>query len=304
MKSIRTRLAALGLALTMVIAMAGCSKENENIPFTLEEILSSYSDNTQLDDLFAQENAVISMPKENDENEDVKIKDCVTQLEEYISLANTLSALGIKPAETTTEEIKNQYSNLTSDEIALLIESLNDGSLTDIESARVKAGLAYVLTTQQGWIVEHGRDITEEVLKDVIKAAACEASGLEIEYFRDCTISSQNNDKSDIRTANDYIGTVTIKDPISGSALEYDIVYGKDSALYDAAGVLYKIQSIGDEATSYEDIVNLCTEGLNATKIAVAAGVKLEGTALSSETKASDAKTLILTAASATEPTE
>ena len=63
--------------------------------------------------------------------------------------------------------------------------------------------------------------------------------------------------------------------------------------LSDAAEILYNIQSLEADET-YETIVDYCGQALDATKIAIAAGVELDGTTIKSETKAKDAKKLIL----------
>lgn len=280
---------ALLTALALTVSLAACSNKDDEINCTLEEVLASYADNTNLDELMANGAAIelVSPEGEVEAPEETSFMEQVNELEAYISLSKRLENLGIKPATTSTEETSAKYADLSADEIELLIESLNDEGLTDVERARVKAGLSCILAENQEWIMSNGVKISEELLKRTIKAAACQVSGLEVEYYNSCKISARNQSKE-----SDYIGTVEVYDPISGTTLNYEIASG-NGAIAQAADVLYGIQVLeGDE--SYETVVDYCGQALDATKVAVAAGVKLEDDQIKSEKKVKDAKKLIL----------
>ncbi len=284
MKNTGKKFFALTLALAMTIGLAGCSKDEE-IPYTLEEILTTLSDDTNVDELMAiGDDIQIIMPEETQE---IDFMESVSKLEAYIELSNDLAALGIRPAETSTDAIAEKYSNISIEDARLLLETLSSDEITDVEKARVKAGLSYVLSQNKDWITNNGLNISEELLKRVIKAAGCEASGLEVEYYNSCKISARN-----YSVESSYIGEMEITDPISNTTLTYQIANNK-GALTDATTVLYNIQALEDDET-YETVVDYCNQALTASKIAIAAGVDLDDNTIKSESKTSDAKKLIL----------
>lgn len=297
--NIRKRCMALLTALTLTIGIAGCAEEKDGeIPFTLQEVLESYADDTNLDDLMAIGDTIQLSTLEADRVEADLMKSVAT-LEEYIAISNSLTALGIVPTESSTPETISQYQNITTDEVKLLIETLASSECTDIEKARVAAGLSYLADYYQDWIGENGLTISEELLKRVIKSAGCEASGLEIEYYDSCKIGSRNHN-----VESDYISEMEINDPVSGATLSYEIADDK-GAISEVAEILYNIQGLeADE--SYETKLNYCKQALEATKVAIAAGVELEDNQITSEKTAKEAKQLILemTAPSATTATE
>lgn len=209
----KKRFFAMMLAITMIASgLAGCSKE-EKVDLSLEEVLTALAGETNIDELMEAGNTIAII--QNEEEQEVDFMESVSKLETYMNLANALSARGIKPAEEPTDAIKGLYGSLSAEDVEVLIESLNDESLSDVEKARVEAGLSYVLATNQAWIMGNGLEIAEELLIRVIKAAACQASGLEVENYTSCTIGAQTSSDSG------YISTIKVNDPVSGTTLEY-----------------------------------------------------------------------------------
>lgn len=292
----KKKVMALLLAVTcLVTSLSGCGKE-ENIDLSLEQVLTSIANDTNLDELMEVGNTIAII--QNGKEEELDFMESVSRLETYMNLANTLSARGIKPAEEVTPAIKELYSSLTAEDVEILIESLNEESLSDVEKARIEAGLSYVLANDQAWIMGNGLEIAEELLIRVIKAAACQASGLEVENYTSCTIGAQTS--SDSR----YISTIKVNDPVSGTTLEYMLDVG-NRPLAQAAYTLYNIQGL-DGTEEYGEVVSYINEALSDAKVAAAAGVKVDDAMISSAKKESEAKQYIytLTTPTTTQPTD
>ncbi len=286
----RRRLTAALLALLMTFGLTSCKdEENTEIPYTLEEVLTAFASSTELDEVMTYGASIEISETTSDKTTtyEMDFMDSVNKLEDYIALINELKALGIEPSETSTPDTINKYSNLTLEEVELLVDSL-DSELTDVEEARIRAGLAYVSNSYQQWIKENGLAISEELLLRLVKASICDASGLEPMYFTSCTINPQGTTTDKSKSA-----TVKLTDPISGKTLDYDITNQKDDPLQIAVTTLYNIQSL-DENVSYETIVTYCNDTLLTTKLAVAAGVELSNDTIYSDEKTKDAKKKIL----------
>ena len=279
------KLIALALTLSaLTYSLSGCNQDAE-IPYTLDEVLASFAEETNLDELMTVgENIQIIISEESKEKD---FMESVNKLEEYIALSNDLAAIGIKPAETSTVLTAEKYANLDIEDVKLLIETLQENTITDVEKARITAGLSYVLTQNKEWISTNGLNISEELLKRVVKASACEASGLEIEYYTSCKIGARKYSKE-----SSAIGEIEVIDPISNATLTYQIA-NDNGALTTACEVLYNIQALETDE-SYETIVSYCSQALDTAKIAIAAGVELDGSTIKSETKINEAKKLIL----------
>lgn len=292
----KKRFFAMMLAITMIASgLAGCSKE-EKVDFSLEEVLTALASETNIDELMEAGNTIAII--QNEEEQEVDFMESVSKLETYMNLANALSARGIKPAEETTDAIKGLYGSLSAEDVEVLIESLNDESLSDVEKARVEAGLSYVLATNQAWIMGNGLEIAEELLIRVIKAAACQASGLEVENYTSCTIGAQTSSDSG------YISTIKVNDPVSGTTLEYYLDDG-NKPLAQAAYTLYNIQGL-DGTEDYNETVGYINEALYDAKLAAAAGISVKDATIASAKKESEAKQYVytLTTPQTTQPTE
>ncbi len=275
---------AMLLALSMVVGLTACGKD-EGIDLTLEQVLTAIADDTNLDELMKAGNTIAII--QDGEEQEVDFMESVNKLETYIKLANTLSERGIKPAEQTTDAIQELYGSLSIEDIEVLIESLSDESLSDVEKARIEAGLSFILANNQEWIMENGLEIAEELLIRVIKAAACEASGLEVENYTSCTIGAPSSSDSG------YISTIKVNDPVSGTTLEYQLDDG-NKPLAQAAYALYNIQGL-DGTESYNEVIVYIDGALYIAKVATAAGVELDENEISSSKKEADAKKYIYT---------
>lgn len=284
------------LALSCLAAsLTGCGKE-ENVDLTLSQVLGAISDDTNLDELMAVGNTIAII--QDGEEEELDFMQSVDKLETYMNLANTLSERGIKPAEEATASIKELYGSLSAEDVEIIIDSLNDESLSDVEKARIEAGLSYVLANDQAWIMGNGLEIAEELLIRVLKAAACQASGLEVENYTSCTIGAQTSADSG------YISTIKVNDPVSGATLEYYLDDG-NKPLAQAAYTLYNIQGL-DGTEDYNEVVGYINEALYDAKIAAVAGVNVEDATISSAKRESEAKQYVytLTTPTTTQPTE
>lgn len=284
------------LALSCLAAsLTGCGKE-ENVDLTLSQVLGAISDDTNLDELMAVGNTIAII--QDGEEEELDFMQSVDKLETYMNLANALSERGIKPAEEATASIKELYGSLSAEDVEIIIDSLNDESLSDVEKARIEAGLSYVLANDQAWIMGNGLEIAEELLIRVLKAAACQASGLEVENYTSCTIGAQTSSDSG------YISTIKVNDPVSGTTLEYYLDDG-NKPLAQAAYTLYNIQGL-DGTEDYNETVGYINEALYDAKLAAAAGISVKDATIASAKKESEAKQYVytLTTPTTTQPTE
>ena len=261
---IRNKISALLLALAMIIGiLSGCDKKEELVPYTLDEILSSFSNDTNLDDLMALDEVILV--KEDEETKERNFFESIKRLEDYIDLIAKFNSLGIAPTPLYTHIIEDTYSDLTPEEVNLLLESLSDSSIQDIVSLRIKTGLGFKHQQYKEWIENNGLKLSEELLKKIVKAATCEVSGLEIKYYNSCTISAgQSNPNSKTQ--------VKVLDPESNASLEYSI--DNNTILSDAIKLLYKIQST--ESATYDETLSYTIKSLNLAKLAVAADFNLE----------------------------
>lgn len=263
--NIRNKVFSLFLTLSITLGLlSACGKTTEEpIMYTLDEILSSFSNDTNLDDLMALDESILL--KEDEETKERTFSESIKQLEDYIDLIAKFNSLGIAPTPLYTHMIEDTYSDLTPEEVNLLLESLSDSSIQDIVSLRIKTGIGFKHQQYKEWIENNGIKLSEELLKKVIKAAACETSGLEIKYYNSCTIGagqSNPNAKTQIK----------ILDPESNATLEYNI--DNNTILSDAIKLLYKIQST--ESATYDETLSYTIKSLNLAKLAVAADFNLE----------------------------
>lgn len=284
----KKRFLSLILALSMMPSLSACGSENETIPYTFDEVVTMFSDTTNLDELMTISDPITIYSE--DESEELDFSTAIKELEERIKLSQELSSAGVKASEEATDTLKEKYSNLTFDDIKLLLDSLATDDLKDVEEARIKAGLSLIAAQNQNWLQTNGLNISEKLLKSVIKAAACEASGLEIEYYDACSISAEPNAKNENQRK-----YVQLTDPISEEKIEYEIVsplFG-DNILAAALNTLYNIQSL--DKPSYDSALTYCQDALECSKLMAASKVELNSKdEISSEKSSKDAKTLIL----------
>lgn len=287
--NIRKKIMSLVLASTMIMGLAACANKNEEIPYTFEELLTEFSDETNLDELMSQDSKIeIKEPtKENpDQTESVNFLDSVNELEQRMNFSLLLEDADIELSENASEELIKQYSQISIDEAKILLESLSKDDLSPVERERIKAGLSYLATNNKDWIINNGLKISEELLKRVIKGAACEVSGLEVEYYDSCSISSQSSSEP-------LKARISVEDPISGVTLYYEMTKNIDNnAILAATNALYNCQGL--ESPSYKEIFGSCEEALEASKIALAAGVELDDEKITSKLKPNAAKEKIL----------
>lgn len=287
--NIRKKIASLVLATTMIMGLAACSNKDEEIPYTFGELLTEFSGETNLDELMAKGSKIeiVEPTKENpDQTAEVDFLASVDELEQRMDFSTLLEEADIELSENASEELIKQYSEISIDEAKILLESLSKDDLSPVEQERIKAGLSYLATDNENWIINNGLKISEELLKRVVKAAACEVTGLEVDYYDSCKIVPESSDE-------DFEGKVTINDPVSGATLSYEMVGdSKKNAIYAATNTLYNCQRL--ENPSYKEIFESCEAALEASKIAIAAGAKLDDEQITSELKPSDAKAKVL----------
>lgn len=296
--NIGKRIFSLLVALGMVLVLAACSAEDENIPYTFSELLTTLADDTNVDELMDAERKNLAQTAE----EGVEVQsylEQVNELEEKLALAKKLESLGIKPSKDATEQIYEKYGDITAADVELLLEALNNNETSDIEKARIRAGLGLIAANTQSWIKDNGLGISEGLMLRILKAAGCEVSGLEEQYFDSCIVGPRINDAKAA-----YIGNMTITDPVSGASLQYGLGNTSDSALYAAAVILYDMQSLTAEEITYDTASAYCEEALEAAKIALAAGVVLEDGTISSEETSKEARQYIMEMATASSETE
>ena len=263
--NIRNKVFSLFLTLSITLGLlSACGKTTEEpIMYTLDEILSSFSNETNLDELMAL-NETISL-REDDTTKDKDFYESIKQLENYINLIAKFNSLGIEPTPLYTHTIEDTYSDLSPEEVDLLLDSLLDQDLKDVVELRIKTGIGYKHQQYKTWIENNGLKLSEELLKKIVKAATCEVSGLEIKYYNSCTISagrSNPNSKTQVK----------VLDPESNASLEYSI--DNNTILSDAIKLLYKIQST--ESATYDETLSYTIKSLNLAKLAVAADFNLE----------------------------
>lgn len=282
--NITKRFFALLTSLSLVVALAGCSNQKQEYDITLDEVLGYLSDETNFDESlhFAPK---IGLSYDEHGKREVVLQNAISQLENTIEMITLFQQARITPTTEATSEIVAKYSNKTFDDLKLLLESYQGNELSDIERARLKAGLSYVYGLEQQWIEENGLYISEQALTILIKAAACEASGLEEEYIASCEIIPEdNNSKS--------LGTVKITDPVSNEILSYSI--NRDSSpISSALALLNDIQTSSDE--DFSSIYGKCVKTLDITKLSIAAGIVSDNGVIKSEKTTQDAKRLLLT---------
>lgn len=282
-QNIRKRFLSLILATTMIMGLAGCSSKEEDIPYSFDEILTEFSSDTNIDELMKVGNQILIKTGE-ESTEEVDFLTSVKELEERVAFSDKLEAEKIGTLEIASDELKELYGDLSLEEAEILFESLKDENLTPVAKERIKAGLAYLATENKDWIKNNGLNISEELLKRVVKAGACEISGLEVDYYSNCIIDPTNKES-------DYLGNLVVSDPVSGATLEYGIPRN-GNVMSDAVSTLYNIQGLDNP--SYKEIISYCESALETSKLAVAAGVELDGNKVDSELKSKDAKKLIL----------
>lgn len=280
---LRKKLLALLLATTAMMNLSSCGSQNEEIPYTFEEVLTMFSNDTNVDELMAVGNQIIITDEEKTP-EEVDFLASIQELEKRVSFSEKLEEAKISTLEEVSDELKELYGELTIDEATVLLESLNDESLTPVAIERLRAGLAYLAAENKEWIKNNGLNISEELLKRVVKAGACEISGLEVDYYGKCTIVPSTAES-------DYLGKLNISDPVSGSTLEYEIPRN-GNVMSDAVALLYNLQGLDNP--SYKEIIDYCENSLETSKVAVAAGAKLDGDTVDSKLSSNDAKRLIL----------
>ena len=288
MKTWQKIAAGVGALVITLTSLAACGKENEERVQTFDTLIESYSDNTLLDEILALNEDISIIDAQSTETEKVDFSESVSRLENYMNIVSEMNKLGIEPKEQASEETIEKYSELTEDEVKELIELHKSEEGSDIEKIRIKAALGYINQKYRTWIQNNGLEISEELLKKSIKAAACQVSGLEPENYNDCSISSQTKPEG-LRP----LATITINDKESQDTLEYEISYIRhDYIYYDAINTLYSIQSLSE--TDFDSIFNYCDQALTNVKLMIVSGVVSEDDAIKPEQHITVAKRLIL----------
>lgn len=254
------------LAMTIMAELAACGKKNEDIPYMYNDVLETFADNTNLDELMESVKPITVGSEE--ESEEISFSEAVSQLEERLQLSKELSVEVSESSNEITDTLKEQFSNLSYDEIKVLLDSLKNDNLKDIEKERINTGLSWIVAKNEEWIKTNGLNIAEALLKNIIKASACEVSGLELEYYDNCTISAEPHKHNSNK--NVYIN---LTDPVSEKTIGYHIDLTDNNVLTSATLKLYNLQR--QENPSYDTIKSFCQSALDFTKLVAAAGVEL-----------------------------
>lgn len=270
---------------TLVGTILFPKKEKTNttpVKTTLEDTLKRNNENTLLDEIIYFDGNIGD--KINDINSNLEVEElnpnynidlllCINQLERYINLNSKIKNLNYENKneinevdEATKEELFNNKNNI--EYVENLINKFNDKNTTDIEKARTYQKLTYLNKYYETYVTNNGLTIVENLLKKVLKGLACEASGLEVDYYDNCKISANEN------IIREYI---TVTDPVSGAEYIYKI--GPRSKIVNTIlNDLYKIQELKkikkekdndddkDNNITYEEIATNCINKLNNTK--------------------------------------
>lgn len=274
------------LAMSIMAELAGCGKKDDPIPYALNDVLTTFSDNTKLDELMEIDKSITINVEE--QSEEISFAEAINQLEEKLEINQTLMDIKIKASTEATDALKKQFSNLSLDEVKLLLNSAKNGGLKDIEKVRIQAGLSWIAAENQEWIQANGLNIAEQLLKSIIKVSACETSGLETQYYDTSSISQQPSHMERGDSA-----AVSVTDPISEEEISYYIDLFDDNILAASTLALYNLQAL--EKPSSDTVISYCQKALDYAKLVAASGVELtEDRDLTSTTSSKEAKKLIM----------
>ena len=275
------------LAMTIMAELTACGKKDEDIPYMYNDVLETFADNTNLDELMESANPITIGSEE--EKEEISFSEAVSQLEERLDLSQKFSSEKIEPTNEISDTLKDQFSNISYDEIKVLLDSLKTDDLKDVEKTRINTGLSWLATKNEEWINTNGLNIAENLLKNIIKASVCEVSGLELEHYDRCTISAEPHKNDEDR--NTYI---ELTDPLSEKVIGYyHIDLTDDNVLTAATKKLYSLQR--QENPSYDTILSYCQSALDYAKLVAASGVELtKKNEITAATSSKEAKKLIV----------
>lgn len=259
---------ALMLGVGVVFGTTGCIFNNTapTIDQTVESTISQTAQDTYLDEVFM------------DDNDDQASLSELSTLEGALERYDLLKEVdfGDEHYNDLSEEDKATANALSTEDIELLIEELDKDDLSIVDKSRVLQQLFYLRNDAQGEIEEKGITISTNALKRGIKAAACEATGLEAEYYDYVSIDAADQSPS-------VLG-LTVTDPVSGASthinVEYDSIYGK------MIHQIYDLQVLDNP--SFDDIREQTEESLNLVKVSAYSGVTLSGDTMTSEHSYSD----------------
>ena len=203
------------LGLSVVVGTGGCVFDNQppTIDQPVADTLSQTSKDTYLDEVLGAE------------GDDQASLDDIAALEDALERYNVLKDVnfGEDHYNDLSDEEKANADALTTEEIELLMEELDNEDLSIVDQSRLSQQLYYLRNSAQEEIEENGITTSINVLKRGVKAAACESAGLEAEYYDYVTI--------DAASQNPYDLGLTVTDPISGASTHIKVdsnsIYGE-----------------------------------------------------------------------------
>lgn len=271
-------------AIVMLGSLSSCKKENEEIPYTLEEVLTHFADETKIDEVLSDQNDLTNSEKLM---QDFTFAEKVSLLEIYIETIDKITELGIEPEKVPHKTTAEEYSKLTLKEVDDLISNYQKDSVSDIEKLRMKSVLGHMNYTYQEWVKLRGLNISINLLKRVIKAVTCEISGLEIEYYENCTIQKPSKDDE-----KKLASKIEVKDPICWDSLIYEIPR-KNNIYASASDLIFEMRD--SKKNRYDVVRDYSIEAIELTKLAMAAGVQSVDNQISSKLTEEQAKQKVLT---------
>ena len=256
------------LGLSVVFGTGGCIFDNQppTIDQPVADTLSQTSKDTYLDEVL------------DAEGDDQASLDDIAALEDALERYNVLKDVnfGEDHYNDLSDEEKANADALTTEEIELLMEELDNEDLSIVDQSRLSQQLYYLRNSAQEEIEENGITTSINVLKRGVKAAACESAGLEAEYYDYVTI--------DAASQNPYDLGLTVTDPISGASTHIKV--DSNSIYGEMIQQIYSLQEL--ENLSFDEIRNLTNESLNLVKVSVYSGATLSGDTMTSEYSYSD----------------
>lgn len=284
MKNLWKKLTSIALAIGILACFASCSKDgDEELSYTFDEILSVCADDTNIDELM-KEGSKFEITTVEGEKEQVDFLKAVEELETRLDFNKKMAEANIASSKNISNELKEIYKENGIEDASLLLADLESDDLSQIEKGRVRTYLAYLSATNKNWLNNNGLNISKELLMRIVKAAGCEASGLEEQYYTNCTISP-------IYVNEQFMGKLAVDDPLSETVITYQIPNSGD-VISDATLTLYNMQGLDNP--SYAEVISYCEKTLETSKLAVAAGVEITNGQIDSKLNAKEAKQLIL----------
>lgn len=275
-RNIGTRLMSLGLALASVIAFAGCSnsKQDEEIQYTFEEVLNSFSDDTNLDEIMQVKSEILITTEEG--KKEVDFFEATKELEKRVDLNEKLKEAEIASIDNASKELMAMYA-LTLENAPLLLESLNE-THTPAEEARIKAALGYINSQNEKWLVDNGLNVSIGLLNRVVQGAACKVCGLEDKYYAKFEIVTDNQQ-------GESIVRVEGIDPVSNQDFKFNVSTKENDVLALTTDCLLHMNSLKNGEASVEAITSNCDRAITLFEYAAASDMVLDDNVIKSNSE-------------------